>query len=285
MSGLHLGSHMSIAGGLHKAFERIEAVGGTALQLFTRNQRQWKVPPLSGDDVAAFRGAWERWGDYPVAAHDSYLINLANPDRAKAERSVNAFAEELRRCERLGIPWLVTHPGSHLGTGTEAGIARYAANLDAALVLSGTQRVMPLLETTAGQGTNLGGSFQELAAMLAASSHADRLGVCLDTCHAFAAGYDLRTAEGLETALAEFDAQVGLGRLRFVHLNDSKNPLGSRKDRHEHIGQGEIGPEGFRAMINSPLLAALPLCLETPKEDDLEDDRVNMARLRAMLRK
>lgn len=279
MNTLHLGAHMSIAGGITKAFERIISIKGTAMQVFTRNQRQWKIPPLTDADIKGFADGWAEWGDYPIAAHDSYLINLANPDEEKAQRAIETFAEELRRCERLNIPGLVTHPGSHLGQGMDAGIERYAVNLDAAIELSGTERVMPLLETTAGQGTNLGGSFQELAFMIAASKHPDRVGVCLDTCHVFAGGYDIRTAKGLDVALAEFDELIGLDRLRFLHLNDSKNPLGSNKDRHEHIGQGEIGAAGFAAIMNHPVLSKLPLCLETPKEADMADDVENMKRL------
>ncbi len=279
----YIGAHMSIAGGLSKAFERIEAVNGTALQIFTRNQRQWKFPPITEADAACFAEAWTHWGKYPIAAHDSYLINLANPDSTKAERAIAGFAEELRRVEQLGISWLVTHPGSHLGQGIEQGIARYVANLDQALELSDTQTAMVLLETTAGQGTNLGSDFNELAAIIQTSRNAGRIGVCLDTCHVFAAGYDIRTGKGVEQMLATFDQTIGLDRLKFLHLNDSKNPLGSRKDRHEHIGQGEIGLEGFRALVNHTQTRNLPMTLETPKEDDLDNDRANLAVLRGLI--
>ncbi|XXJ18056.1 deoxyribonuclease IV [Desulfovibrio caledoniensis] len=279
---MFLGSHMSIAGGLHMAFERIMRVDGTALQIFTRNQRQWKVPELTEYDAELFAAARAQWGDYPVAAHDSYLINLASNKEDLLKRSTLAFAEELRRIEILSIPYLVTHPGSHLGEGVEAGIARYVANLDRAIELSGTKKGMVLLETTAGQGTNLGSSFEELAAIIEASAHPDRLGVCYDTCHTFAAGYDIRTPDTYAATFEAFDRIIGLDRLKFFHLNDTKNGFGSRKDRHEHIGQGEIGVEGFRNLMRDPRFADIPKTLETPKTEDLQDDVRNLTLLREL---
>lgn len=280
---MFLGSHMSIAGGLHKAFDHIQAVNGTALQIFTRNQRQWKIPPLTSDAIALFKQGWQEWGDYPVAAHDSYLINLASPKEEAAAKSKTAFTEELRRCEALGIPWLVTHPGSHLGAGIEAGVARYVAALDSAIEDSGTESVIVLLETTAGQGTNLGASFMELGEMVRTSRHSDRLGVCYDTCHTFAAGYDIRTPETYAATFSEFDRHVGLDRIRFFHLNDSKTEFASRKDRHEHIGRGHIGIEGFRSLMNDPRFKDVGMSLETEKTEDLEDDRRNLALLRGLV--
>jgi deoxyribonuclease-4 len=302
VSGPFLGAHMSVSGGLHKAVERIRSVHGTALQIFTRNQRQWKAAPISGEEAAQWKQAVRDWGPYPVASHASYLINLANPDPAKAERGVSAFAQELLRCAALEIPFAVMHPGSHLGAGVDEGLAVFAANLDRALELAGElagelaleptpqvdgnriESVSVLLETTSGQGTNLGSDFAHLAAIMDHSRHADRLGVCLDTCHVFAAGYDLRTPEALGATLDELERAVGLARLRFVHVNDSKTPLGSKKDRHEHIGQGEIGLSGFAALMNEARLAGLPLVLETDKEDDLADDVRNMEILRGLTR-
>jgi deoxyribonuclease-4 len=279
---MYLGAHMSIAGGLHMAFERIMRVDGTALQIFTRNQRQWKVPELTGYDAELFAAAWAQWGDYPVAAHDSYLINLASDKPDLLKRSTLAFAEELRRIETLSIPYLVTHPGSHLGAGVEAGIARYAANLDRAIERSRTRQGMVLLETTAGQGTNLGSTFEELAAIIEASAHPDRLGVCYDTCHTFAAGYDIRTPEAYAATFAAFDRIIGLPRLKFFHLNDTKNELGSHKDRHEHIGEGGIGVEGFRNLMRDPRFKDVPKTLETPKKEDLQDDVRNLTLLREL---
>lgn len=279
---MYLGSHMSIAGGLHMAFDHIRAVNGTALQIFTRNQRQWKIPPLTKVDLDLFAAAWEEWGDYPVAAHDSYLINLASPKEDQAERSRIAFAEELTRIEALNIPWLVTHPGSHLGEGVDAGIERYAANLDRAIEQSRTKNAVVLLETTAGQGTNLGSTFEELAAIIDASKHPDRLGVCYDTCHTFAAGYDIRTPDTYAQTFDAFDRIIGLDRLKFFHLNDTKNDFASHKDRHEHIGQGQIGLDGFRNLMRDSRFADTPMALETPKEKDLQDDVRNMETLRKL---
>lgn len=279
---MYLGSHMSIAGGLHKAFEHIRKVDGTALQIFTRNQRQWTIPPLTNRDADLFRSAWKAWGDYPIAAHDSYLINLASGKVEQAERSMNAFSEELRRIETLGIPFLVTHPGSHLGDGPDIGLDRYVRNLDRAIAESGTASGMILLETTAGQGTNLGASFEELARIIKASDHGSRLGVCYDTCHTFAAGYDIRTPEAYRATFDEFDRVIGLDRLRFFHVNDSKHPLGSRKDRHEHIGQGHIGEDGFRNLMRDPGFSEVPRTLETPKGKDLSEDVHNLSVLRAL---
>ncbi|WP_319582615.1 deoxyribonuclease IV [uncultured Pseudodesulfovibrio sp.] len=279
---MFLGSHMSIAGGLHMAFERIMRVDGTALQIFTRNQRQWKVPELTEYDAELFAAAWAQWGDYPVAAHDSYLINLASNKEDLLNRSVLSFAEELKRIETLSVPYLVTHPGSHLGAGVEDGIRRYAANLDRAIERSGTRAGMILLETTAGQGTNLGSSFEELAAIIEASAHPDRLGVCYDTCHTFAAGYDIRTPETYAATFDAFDRIIGLDRLKFFHLNDTKNDFGSHKDRHEHIGQGEIGEQGFRNLMRDPRFKDIPKTLETPKQEDLQDDVRNLTLLREL---
>lgn len=279
-----LGAHMSVAGGLHLAFARLAKVGGEALQIFTRNQRQWRAAPVSDEEKALYGAAWQEAGRPVVAAHDSYLINLASDNEETVDKSKVALADELRRCQALAIPYLVMHPGSHLGQGVARGIDRFVANLDAVLAETvGEARVMVLLETTAGQGTNLGASFEELATMIETSRHPGRLGVCFDTCHAFAAGYDLSTPEGYATTFADFDRLIGLHRLRFFHLNDASRGLGSRVDRHTHIGQGEIGLVGFRLLINDPRFAALPMTLETPKGEDLAEDMENLAVLRSLL--
>lgn len=279
---MYLGAHMSIAGGLHMAFEHIGRVNGTALQIFTRNQRQWKIPKLTDYDIELFSAAWEQWGDYPIAAHDSYLINLASDKAEQAKRSILSFAEELRRIEALKIPYLVTHPGSHLGQGVEAGLKRYATNLDTAIEQSGTRSGMVLLETTAGQGTNLGSTFEELAAIIKQSRYQNRLGVCYDTCHTFAAGYDIRTPEVYAETFNSFDRIIGLDRLKFFHLNDTKNEFNSRKDRHEHIGKGTIGLDGFRNLMRDLRFANTPKTLETPKDKDLKDDIRNLKVLREL---
>ncbi len=279
-----LGAHMSIEGGLHKAFERISLVKGESLQIFSKNQRQWRAPALSSKEVEQFSRAWKQWSNGPVAVHDSYLINLANPNTKKANRAVAAFADEISRAGRLDIPYLIMHPGSHVGAGMEKGLAQLTANLDRAFAQAeGAPSVMVLLETTAGQGTGLGASFEELAHVISHAKYSKRIGVCFDTCHAFAAGYDISTKKGYEKTFTDFDAIIGLERLKFFHLNDSKKELGSRVDRHAHIGKGKIGLEGFRLLMNDPRFAAHPMVLETPKEKDLKEDIANLKLLRSLL--
>ncbi len=278
-----LGAHMSIAGGLHLAFDRIVEVQGEALQIFTRNERQWQIPPLSEDAVSLFHERHRETGAMPVAAHDSYLINLAALDPTTLEKSVAAFAAELQRAELLGIPHLIMHPGSHGGMGVEEGVERFVRNLDRALTLSECSNVMVLLETTAGQGTSLGSRFEELAAILRASDFRHRLGICFDTCHAFAAGYDLRTPDAYAATFSRFDEIIGLENLKFFHLNDSRKGLGVHVDRHEHIGRGEIGLNAFRLLLNDPHFSGHPMVLETPKGKDMREDRENLAVLRSLM--
>jgi len=278
-----LGAHMSIAGGLHLAFDRLREVGGRALQVFTKNERQWASPALSEESVRRFRESWRANGHIPVAVHDTYLINLAASDTVKLEKSVHVFAEELQRTERLEIVYLIMHPGSHVGQGVEAGLERFVSNLDRALALSGTSRVTVLIETTAGQGSSLGSTFEEIAYILSVSHFGDRLGVCFDTCHAFAAGYDIRSEASYRETFSRFDELIGLDRLKFFHLNDSKRGLGSHVDRHEHIGKGAIGLAGFRLLLNDPRFRHHPMVLETPKGKDLQEDRENLRVLRSLL--
>jgi deoxyribonuclease-4 len=278
-----LGAHVSIAGGLHLAFTRIRKVKGEALQIFLSNQRQWKTPPLTSEMIEDFRLQWRKNQGMVVAAHDSYLINLAAPDLTTVEQSVSAFTDELVRAAALKIPFLITHPGSHRGQGVEAGLQRFVQNLDSAISLSRTFTVSILIETTAGQGTNLGSKFEEIAFILRESQYGDHLGVCFDTSHTFAAGYDLRTPETYEETFSLFDKIIGLPRLKFFHLNDSKKPLGSRVDRHEHIGKGEIGLEGFRLLLNDPRFQHHPMVLETPKGKDLKEDKMNLRVLRSLI--
>jgi deoxyribonuclease IV len=277
-----LGAHMSIAGGLHLAFDQIRKVEGEALQVFTKNERQWHAPPLNEDLVARFLESWEETGHIPVAAHISYLINLAASDADKLEKSLAAFAEELQRAERLKILYVIMHPGSHVGAGVEAGLERFTSNLDRALASSGTSRATVLIETTAGQGSSLGSTFEEIATVLTSSRFGDRLGVCFDTCHAFAAGYDIRTEELYQETFFRFDRIIGLHRLKFFHLNDSKRDLGSRVDRHEHIGKGKIGLAGFRLLVNDLRFRHHPMVIETPKGKDLLEDKENLEILRSL---
>ncbi len=279
-----LGAHESVSGGLHRAFDHIASVGGESLQIFTRNQRQWQALPLTEEEIESFKESWKKAGAIPVAAHASYLINLGSGNKKQAARSVVAFTGELNRCDALDIPWVVIHPGSHGGDGIDAGLANVARNLDKVFKGAGKDStVKVLLETTAGQGTGLGSSFDELARIIELSQYSDRLGVCFDTCHVFAAGYDFRTLETYHHTFQEIERHLGLERICFFHLNDSKKELGSKVDRHEHIGKGMIGLEGFRHLLNDPRFAGHPMTLETPKGKDLEEDRVNLATLRRLL--
>ncbi len=280
-----LGAHQSIAGGLDQAFARLRQVGGESLQIFTANQRQWRVREPGAEEVARFRAAWREQGNLPVAAHASYLINLAATEAEVAAKSISAFADELRRCRLLGIRQVVIHPGSHGGVGVEAGLAQVARQLDQSLeraeVLGTDLRI--LLETTAGQGTSLGSRFAELGWLLGRSRYPTHLGVCIDTCHMFAAGHDLRSAEGYRRTMAELDKEVGLDRVLLIHLNDSKKGCGSRVDRHEHIGLGEIGGEGFRRLLADPRFGDLAMVLETPKGEGLAEDKENLQVLRSLV--
>lgn len=269
---------MSIAGGFDRAVERALSVGGTALQIFSKSASQWRARPIARDEAARFREACAAAGfGAAVMAHASYLINLASPDPALWERSKEAFREELERCDVLGVPYLVLHPGSHVGSGVDAGIERVAVALREVLASPGEAAV--LLEVTAGQGTNLGSRFEEIGAMLDRVERPDRTGVCFDTCHALAAGYELRDAAGYRATWDAFERHVGLARLRAFHLNDSKFDLGSRRDRHEHIGEGRVGDDGFRLLMRDPRFVELPMVLETPKGPDLAEDRRNLDRL------
>ena len=257
-----LGAHESVAGGLYKAFERIRQVEGESLQIFTRNQRQWKAAPLDREEIERFKESWEKAGNMPVASHGSYLINLGTTEPQRARQSIQALVAEVERCLQLSIPFLVLHPGSHGGKGVERGLQAVVENLDAALeqgLRKSDSRFRLLLETTAGQGTGLGSRFEELGWIRANSRFAEHLGFCVDTCHIFAAGYDIRTPETYKATISSLDSHVGLTNVRFFHLNDSKKGLAGRVDRHEHIGKGEIGLEGFRNLLNDPEFADLPI--------------------------
>jgi len=279
---LRLGAHESIAGGLYKAFDRAQSVGCDAVQIFVKSNRSWAVKPLTERDVARFEAKAEETGIQPVVGHASYLLNLGSPDEALWTKSRDVLIVELERCEALSVPYLVLHPGSHVGAGEEAGLARVAQALEEVHAATPGFRTRILLETTAGQGTNLGYRFEHLAWLIKHTRQGGRLGVCLDTCHVFAAGYELRTPEGYAATIDTFDRVIGLERLKVVHLNDSKGDLASQKDRHEHIGKGHIGLEGFRHVLNDPRLEGLPGLLETPKGEDLHEDRENLAVLRSL---
>jgi deoxyribonuclease-4 len=280
---LRLGAHESIAGGMHKAFDRAQSVGCDSVQVFVKPNRAWAVKPLTQKDVDLFKAKSVSTDIQPVVGHASYLLNLGTPDDILWKKSIDTLIVELQRCEALDVPYLVLHPGSHVGTGEETGLARVAQALGEVHAGTPDLQTRLLLETTAGQGSSLGYQFEHLAWLIENAPEGERLGVCVDTCHVFAAGYELRTPDGYTATMGEFDRVVGLKWLKAIHLNDSKGDLGSRKDRHDHIGKGHIGLEGFRHILNDARLAGLPALLETPKSDDLHEDRENLNVLRALV--
>jgi deoxyribonuclease IV len=275
------GAHVSVAGGFANAVTASAALGCGTLQIFTKTPNAWNAKPIADEDAAAFRAALRDARLRFATAHDSYLINLAAPDDAAFHKSLAAFTDELNRAEALGLDYLVTHPGAHTGSGEAAGLARVVAGLNEALSRCRGYRVRVLLETTAGQGTYLGGKFEHLRTILDAVAEPDRFGVCLDTCHVFAAGYDLRTPEQYAETFDEFDRIVGLDRLKLFHVNDSEGDWCSCVDRHAGLGQGRIGLEAFRLLATDPRFADHPMILETPKEDaeGTAMDPVNLALL------
>lgn len=280
---LLVGAHMSIAGGIHNAFARAQQAGCRTLQVFLKSSNQWKGKTLTESDRSFYAEAEKRTGIGPVVAHNSYLINLASPDPGLYEKSISAFMEEMERANFLGVPCVILHPGAHMGAGEIQGVVRVAGALNRAL-----SQVAPpvriLLENTAGQGSSLGHRFEQLAAILERVRDEGRIGVCLDTCHTFAAGYDIRTEEGYAKTMGEFDRLIGIRRISVVHVNDCKKELGSRVDRHTHIGQGKIGLAAFRCLVNDRRFARVPKILETPKGEALEEDRMNLATLRRLVR-
>jgi deoxyribonuclease-4 len=276
---------MSIAGGCHEALRIAQEHECGTVQLFTKNSNQWVGKPLTDDDVTLFRQKLRASKLKFPTAHDSYLINLASPDEALYRKSLEAFIDEMQRAERLGLSYLVMHPGAHMGAGEEEGLRKVAQALDEVHKRCPNYKVKVLLELTAGQGTCLGHRFEHVASILKQVKEPKRLGVCLDTCHIFAAGYPLGSDAEYEQTITQFQRIIGLKWLKVFHLNDSKKPLGSRVDRHEHIGKGCIGLEPFRRIVNDSRFAKLPMILETPKEEgeNLDMDSVNLAALRGMI--
>ena len=277
-----LGAHMSIAGGLHRALERGREAGCSVVQIFLKNQLQWSAPGYTAGEIGEFRAAWKATGMRQVFAHSSYLINLAAPARGEWVRAVGAFHDELERAEALGLPFVIIHPGSHRGDGLEAGLGRIARALDEVISRTRGYAVMVLLENTAGGGATIGRSFEELGALLERVREPARVGVCLDTCHLFAAGYDLRTRRGYDAAMAECARRVGIRRVRAFHLNDAKAPLGSGLDRHEKIGKGRLGVAAFRWLMADRRFRRVPMALETPKDPEPRADRQALALLRRL---
>jgi deoxyribonuclease-4 len=281
-STLLLGAHMSISGGPSKALERGHSIGCTAIQIFVKNNMQWFAKPFAETELAAFRTFPEK--PKIVFGHTSYLINLAATNDDVLEKSRQALTAELERADQLGLPFLVLHPGSHLGAGIDAGLQLVAKSLDAVFAELPNGRCQIALEITAGQGSCLGHSFSQLADIIASCRYPRRLLVCLDTAHLFAAGYDISSAKGFWRTFEEFEKEIGIDRLSAWHLNDSKAALGSRVDRHDHIGKGKIGTAPFQEIIRSARFAHLPKVLETPKKEDLAEDRVNLALLRSFVK-
>ncbi len=283
-----LGCHLSIAKGFVGAVDEAEALGNNALQIFTHNAAAWRMKPITSDRAAAFLDRMEGSSIEFVVAHTMYLLNLASPDEALLERSVEALIEEIRRAGLLKLDAVVTHLGAHVGDGLDRGVGRIVRALRRvreAGIFAEAAGVRLLLENTAGSGTTIGSTFDELAKILVGLGDDDRFSVCLDTAHAFAAGYNLRTQCAVDEVLEAFDRTIGIGRLGLIHLNDSKYACASRRDRHEHIGRGRIGREGLGALVRHPSMRDVPVILETPKKVDGRDDadRMNLAAVRLML--
>ena len=289
---MRLGAHISTAGGVYRAFARAADVGCDTMLVFTKSNRQWKAKPLTEKDIESYQQTAAEYDNiFPVAVHASYLINIASPDSELWEKSYQALKVEVERAAAFGIPLLTFHPGSYTSTDEQTGLAAIAAGLRR--LLQETADSAPdttiCLETMAGQGTNLGFRFEHLAQLLQETGDDPRLGVCFDTCHVFAAGYDIRTPEAYEATLAEFDRVVGLQQIKVFHFNDSKFGLGERKDRHAHIGEGHIGLQGFANFINDPRWSGHAAHIETPKKEkdeegnEVEMDPVNMATLRSLV--
>lgn len=278
---------MSVAGGIHNAFDAGTRVGCDCLQIFVKNQRQWSVAPLTEADIEAYRTAEQKTGLFPVVAHATYLLNLASPDASLRRRSIDGLILDLWRCAQLGVPYLVLHPGAHMGQGVRTGIKRIVRSLDAVHKRTQGINVQILLETTAGQGSSIGHEIEQLGWIISDTRDPDRLGICVDTCHVYAAGYNIADPQGYERLVADLRRHVTLERVKCFHVNDSMRECGSRVDRHEHIGKGKIGKAGFTHLVNDPRFAAVPKILETPKGTDgrgTDLDKVNLKRLRHLIR-
>jgi deoxyribonuclease IV len=283
-----LGAHQSIAGGYFRAAERARDCGCECVQLFTKNNNQWRAKEITAEEAERFQQALESCGVSHPLAHDSYLINLAAPDHELWRKSIDGFVLELLRADKLGIPYLVSHPGAYTTSSEEAGLARIVQALDEVHRQTPDATAVTLLEVTAGQGSNLGHRFEHLATVLDGVQAPERLAVCLDTCHLFAAGYPLSPEKDYRATMKQLDHLLGIKLVKAIHLNDSKRELGSRVDRHEHIGQGRIGLEAFRLLVNDRRFAKTPMYLETPKEENgepkgVELDRRNLTVLRSLV--
>jgi deoxyribonuclease-4 len=276
---------MSIAGGVHCAVERAVSIGCTTMQMFVKNNNQWRGKELTANDIATYKKLLRESSVGPVVVHDAYLINLCSTNGDILRKSREALKDELNRCEMLDVEYLNFHPGSHLGAGEEDGIKRIAESLNLIHEQTAGYRVKSVMETTAGQGTAIGYRFEHLRRIIDLVEQPERMSVCVDTCHIFAAGYDIGTEQGYEQTFQEFDAIVGLDRLVAFHVNDAKRERGSRIDRHEHIGKGRIGKAGFRSLMNDERFERIPKILETPKGPEMKEDVKNLSVLRGLARK
>jgi deoxyribonuclease-4 len=281
---LLIGAHMSISGGVFNAFEHGEEVGCATIQIFTKNSNQWKAKELTSEDARKFRESQKKTGISPVVGHNAYLINLASPKKDVYDLSMEAMLVELERAELLGLPYLVMHPGAHLESGEKEGIKQIARSVDKLHQKTKGFKVKMCLETTAGQGSTIGSRFEQLAEIIDRVEESERLGVCYDTCHTFAAGYDIRTKKTYEETFKLFAQHIGVQKLKLIHLNDSLKDLGSRVDRHQHIGKGKIGLEGFRLLMNDKRWEKIPKILETPKEGGTAKDIENLKLLRNLVK-
>ena len=279
---LLLGAHMSIAGGINKAIERGESIGCSAIQIFTKSNRQWYAKELSDEEIELFKQAWKKSSVKSVVAHASYLLNIGSSNPDLEEKSLDGLKIELQRCADLNIPYLVIHPGSRTDTDEQSCLAKISKNIDK--VLTQVPHGMILLETMAGHGSQVGYTFEHLAEIIKQANHKRRIGVCIDTCHLFAAGYDLQTEKAYHDMWKHFDTAIGMHKLKAIHVNDSQKELGSRIDRHIDIGKGKIGLDAFELLLNDPALFDIPKILETPKED-LTDDKRNLDTLMGLLSK
>lgn len=273
---------MSTAGGVWKALERGKVAGCDVIQLFTKNNNRWTAPDILPENAEKFKRAVAETGIIPVASHTAYLINLASANPVTIDKSITAFIDEIDRAGCLGINNLIFHPGSHGGSGEDIGIKKIVDSLNIITSECRNSNVMILLETTAGQGNSIGYKFEHLAEIMERCKSPERFGVCLDTCHIFAAGYDISNREGYKKTFDSFENIIGFNLLRVIHVNDSKKECGSRADRHEHIGKGEIGVEGFRLLVNDNRLQDIPMILETPKGKDMKEDMMNLLLLRKL---
>lgn len=280
-----LGAHMSIAGGVYNAVLDGKKATCDTIQIFTKSSNQWRAKPLTDEEVERFFAEQKSTGVTVSCAHDSYLINLGSPDEELYKKSFKAFMVELERCDILKVPNLVMHPGSHVGSGEEVGLKRIANAFNMLFDKLPDNKTTVCLETTAGQGSNLGYKFEQLAEIIEMVEDKERIGICLDTCHIFAAGYPIQKEEEYKATMKEFDRILGLARLKVIHFNDSKKGLGSKVDRHTHIGQGELGLEPFRHIMNDKRLQKIPKILETPKGDELLEDIENLKVLRSLVKK